>query len=137
MGAPTLNSENMMKKTALSIAAFATLAGGFAAPAMAQGAVDPDLRCTAWAMVASAQEQDEGKKNALGFMMAYFAGRYEKSTGGKIETKINPQTLQSLLGDVDEANKLCGPQANSFGQRVETTLSGMRAQAAPGTEASR
>ena len=115
-----------MKRTALALGLVASAA--LSAPAaQAQGATNPDLRCAAWAMLASAQEQDEGRKNALGFMMAYFIGRYEQATGGKVEAQITPQTMENLLGDVDEANNVCAPRATDFGQRIQKTLQGMQA----------
>lgn len=115
-----------MKRLAMAAAMTASIV--LAAPAAhAQGATNPDLRCAAWAMLASAQEQDEGRKNALGFMMAYFIGRYEQASGGKIEAQITPQTMEDLLGDVDEANKVCAPRATDFGQRLQRTLQGMQA----------
>lgn len=117
-----------MKRTAIALGLLASAA--MAAPAaQAQGTANPDLRCAAWAMVAGAQEQDAGKKDALGFMMAYFMGRYEQSTGEKVEAQINPQTMETLLGDIDEANKTCAPRASDFGQRVQKTLQGMQAPA--------
>ncbi len=117
-----------MKRTALALGLIASVA--LSAPAaQAQGTTDPDLRCAAWAMLAGAQEQDEGKKNALGFMMAYFIGRYEESSGNKIQTQITPQTMEAVLGNVEEANAACGPRANDFGQRLQQTLKGMQAPA--------
>lgn len=117
-----------MKRTALALGLIASVA--LSAPAaQAQGTTNPDLRCAAWAMLAGAQEQDEGKKNALGFMMAYFIGRYEESSGNKIQTQITPQTMEAVLGNVEEANAACGPRANDFGQRLQQTLKGMQAPA--------
>ncbi|QNE06102.1 hypothetical protein [Croceicoccus marinus] len=117
-----------MKKTALALGLIASAALSVPA-AQAQGTTNPDLRCAAWAMLAGAQEQDEGKKNALGFMMAYFIGRYEQASGGKIQMQITPQTMEDVLGDIDEANAVCGPRANDFGQRLQQTLKGMQAPA--------
>ena len=117
-----------MKKTALALGLIASAALSVPA-AQAQGTTNPDLRCAAWAMLAGAQEQDEGKKNALGFMMAYFIGRYEQASGGKIQAQITPQTMEDVLGDIDEANAACGPRANDFGQRLQQTLKGMQAPA--------
>ena len=117
-----------MKKTALALGLIASAALSVPA-AQAQGTTNPDLRCAAWAMLAGAQEQDEGKKNALGFMMAYFIGRYEQASGGEIQAQITPQTMEDVLGDIDEANAACGPRANDFGQRLQQTLKGMQAPA--------
>lgn len=109
-----------------SIAAAAAL-GLSALPAAAQDAApDPDLRCATWALVAGSQEQDEGRKRGLGFMMSYFMGRYEARTGGKVETKINPQTVESLLGNVEKANETCAPLAQSFGARLGQTINGLQ-----------
>ncbi|RVQ69494.1 hypothetical protein EKN06_04810 [Croceicoccus ponticola] len=97
-----------------------------AIPASAQNAPDPDLRCATWALVASAQEKDEGKKRGLGFMMSYFMGRYEARTGGKIEAQINPKAIPALLGDVEDANTVCAPLAQGFGARLGETLNGLQ-----------
>ena len=122
-----------MKRTALALGLIASVA--LSAPAaQAQGATNPDLRCAAWAMLAGAQEQDEGKKNALGFMMTYFMGRYEQATGNKVQTQITPQTMESILGNIEEANTACGPRANDFGQRLQQTLKGMQAPAGQAQE---
>lgn len=106
-----------------------TAAIGLAAiPAQAQDAatVDPDLRCAAWALVASAQEDNAGRQRGLGFVMSYFMGRYEARTGGKVERQINPQTMESLLGDIEAANAACGPTAQDFGNRLNATIAGMQ-----------
>ncbi|WP_230292969.1 hypothetical protein [Croceicoccus sp. Ery5] len=114
-----------MKRTAIALGLIASAA--LAAPsAQAQGTTDTNLRCAAWALVASAQEQDQGKRRALGFMMTYFVGRYEQGTGGKIEKQINPQTIQGLVGDVEEANKLCAPLATDFSTRLQAMMDGMQ-----------
>ncbi|WP_144098097.1 hypothetical protein [Croceicoccus sediminis] len=118
-----------------SIAAAAAL-GLSALPAAAQEtAPDPDLRCATWALVAGSQEQDEGRKRGLGFMMSYFMGRYEARTGGKIETKITPETVPTLLGNVEEANKSCAPQAQSFGARLGQTINGLQPPAPANAQA--
>lgn len=111
----------------LALAAAATL-GLSAIPVSAQDAapVDPDLRCAAWAFVASAQEQNEGKQRALGFMMSYFVGRYEAHTGGDFETQIKPDTITTLLGNVEEANATCGKRAQEFGSRLNQTVQHMQ-----------
>lgn len=100
-----------------------------ASAAHAQNSTNPDLRCAAWAIVASDQEKDPGKRRALGLMMTYFAGRYEQATGAKIEAQIKPQTMKALMGDAEEINTLCVPRANDFGQRLQQTLQGLQAPA--------
>ena len=122
---------------ALSLTLAAAALGLAAMPAAAQEAapVDPDLRCATWALVASSQEQDEGKKRGLGFMMSYFMGRYEARTGGEVETKIKPDTVMPLLGDLDDANKTCAPRAQAFGQRLGETINGLQPPAPSNPEA--
>ena len=113
----------IIKSAAILAAAAAVLA---AAPASAQSTSDQDLRCATWALVASSQEQDAGKKRGLGFMMSYFMGRYEASSGQDVEGKITPQTIPALLGDVEEANTVCAPIAQGFGARLGQTLAGLQ-----------
>lgn len=122
-------TKTAIVRAAIGMAAIAGMIAPLAPAAQAQEATNPDLRCAAWALLASAQEQDEGRKNALGFMMAYFMGRYEQATGGKIEQQINPRTMKTIIGDVDQANAQCGPRADDFGQRIGKTLNGMQAPA--------
>lgn len=126
-------TRTAIARAAIGLAAIAGTIAPLAPAAQAQEATNPDLRCAAWAMLASAQEKDAGRKNALGFMMAYFMGRYEQATGGKVEQQISPQKMQALLGDVEQANAQCGPRANDFGHRVQTTLDGMQAPAGAAT----
>ena len=116
----------MSIKTAIlsTVAAALTLS---AVPAQAQQAADPDLRCVAWSLVASSQEQDESKRRGLGFMMSYFIGRYEARTGGKIQTAITPQTVPELVGDGKSANEVCGPLAQSYGERLNAMMGGLQA----------
>ncbi|AKM10497.1 hypothetical protein [Croceicoccus naphthovorans] len=123
-----------MTKTISAILA-ATLMGSAAIPAQAQTATDPDLQCAAWALVASSQEQDEGKKRGLGFMMSYFMGRYEARTNGKIEAQIKPQAIPTLLGDIETANKACAPRAQDFGQRLGETINGLQPPAPSNAQA--
>lgn len=114
-----------MTRTRIFALSAATAALALSAlPAQAQDAapVDPDLRCAAWALVASAQEQDATKKRGLGFIMSYFVGRYEARTGGKIETQITPQTVPTLVGDIEQANEACGPMAQSYGDRLNQMI---------------
>lgn len=118
---------------ALALSSLALSSLAVAVPAHAQAPVDTDLRCSAWAMVAGAQEKDEAKRRGLGFMMSYFMGRYEGRTGGKIETQIKPDKVAALIGNVPDANKVCAAAAQAFGQRFDATMKGMQAasQAAP------
>ncbi|WP_066553977.1 hypothetical protein [Croceicoccus bisphenolivorans] len=116
----------MIRNIAFASAAVALGLSALPVAAAAQGTTDPDLRCATWALVASSQEQDESKKRGLGFMMSYFMGRYEGRTGEEIETHIKPDTVMTILGNVEEANSTCAPLAQAFGQRLDMTIKGLQ-----------
>jgi len=124
-----------MKTRILAMAGAALALSSVATTAQAQEAADPDLRCAAWAMIAGAQQKDPAKQRGLGFMMSYFMGRYEARTGMKVEDKITPETMPSVIGDVETANTACAARAEDFGQRLEATLSHMRPPAKGNTNA--
>lgn len=125
MARETSLGATLMKSAYLTAAALAVIAAAVPAHAQDAAPVDPDLRCAAWALIASAQEEDDNRQRGLGFVMSWFMGRYEARTGGKVDEQINPKTMGAILGQVDEANALCAPLAQDFGHRFGLTVEGM------------
>ncbi len=119
---------------AAAVPAAAALLLAAALPAQAQEAVavGPDLRCAAWALAASSQAEDEAQRRGLSLVMAWFLGRHEATGGsGDMEAALAPDALGKTIGTVAEANALCQPQAQKFGQRLNAVGSKLQAAARP------
>ncbi|WP_239804743.1 hypothetical protein [Croceicoccus hydrothermalis] len=113
--------------TKLAMTALAAPLAMSAMPAAAQDGAEENLRCAAWALLASEQAQDPEQKRGIGMVMAYFMGRYEASSGKKIGDVMSYDALPTIIGDLPAANAACQPLAKSFGNRL--TEVGMRMQA--------
>jgi len=103
------------------ISAAALVAFGLATAATAQSgpSAEDDLDCALLSAVEAGKAEDAETRNGLIFMMLYFAGRWEGTTGRKFEVVMTPRGLNDAALRSEELAGKCVGRMESFGNRLE------------------
>jgi len=111
-----------MRAGLIGLAAVLSLALGAASAqpvAGAQAAADPSLRCAAWAAIQAGQATEDESKNAFTYVLTWFIGRYEGSTGKRFDNVLTAADVEKYGRDMDTLNQLCLPLMLDIGDRME------------------
>jgi hypothetical protein len=89
-----------------------------------------ELRCAIWAAQVSGSTDDPEVEKAFGFVMTYFIGRFEGSSGLDFEQSARVELVVKVAQELEAVSLVCGPKMESFGDRLVTWGSEMQTAAA-------
>ena len=108
-----------MRRTLIGAAALVAFGLGTAARAQSGDGAEDDLDCALFTAIEAGKTDDAETRNGIIFSMLYFIGRWEGTTGRRIEVVMTERALTDAARRSTQLTDKCATKMMDFGNRLD------------------